>query len=447
MTKHPDPDEITAYALDPDRVADRAAFEAHIEDCAQCAGVLADYRLLNDALRKRETWAAADALLGEDSARDSIAEAAAVAAAEDAEAAELLQPILAAPGQYLWADLVRDPRYHTAGVVRLLCREARELFEREPLDAAERAYDAALIAESIPDDRYPIIVIEELRGTAWKEYANACRYLGRFREAHDALDRAEAAYRRLPEPDLLLCNVRYVRATVLQKSERWEEAAAMARECARQYAGLGQTMRYVHSKLLESVVVARLGQLGEAESILQRLLDTVTTDDVVLRARLLMNLGNIHLERGELNQASVELYTALRVWEDLGVTTEALKVRWRLAYMLLASGRAEEAIPRLEKAMDECTAHGMLADAALVLLDRAEAFLVTGRLWDVTTCCTALAGTFREAGMLTAHLTALAYLRESARSWRVSHDLIRYLRQFFHRLQDRPDLLFVPPSE
>lgn len=443
---HPDLDQITAYALDPDRLADRAAFEAHLDACAECASVLAEYRVLNDALRREETWAAVGEMTGDDPVRASIADSVSLAAAEDAEAADLLQKILAAPGQYLWADVVRDPRHHTGGVVRLLCGEARGLFEREPLEAAARAYDAALIAESIPDDRYPTIVIEELRGTAWKEYANACRYLGRFREAHDALDRAEMAYRRLPHPDLLLCNARYVRATVLQKSERWAEAVDMARACAKEYAALGQTTKYVYAKAVESAALVRLGQLAEAEGVLEPLLEVAEElNDPVIQAGVSMNLGNIHLERRELNQASVRLYGALRLWEELGVVTEAIKVRWRLGYMLLVGGRVEEAIVRLDQSMNECAKHGMLTDAALVLLDRAEALLVVGRLWEVTASCITLATTFRKAGMLTGHLTALAYLREAARAWRVKPELIGYLRRYFQRLQDRPEILFVPP--
>ncbi|HKO57544.1 MAG TPA: hypothetical protein VJ276_16850, partial [Thermoanaerobaculia bacterium] len=242
---HLDDSDLITYELHADAAPVRAEKEQHLRVCADCQKALADIRRFNDLLKSAEMWRAVDELTGADELRQSLGDVAARLADEDAEATALLEPILRAPGEFIWADVGHKYRGNApAGVVRVLCQAARELFERDPMHARTLAEHATLVAEAIPDDAYPSVTLAELRGTAWKECANALRYLGLFDAAHDALSRAERAFRRLPDPALHLAIVRYIRAGVLYKSEHFDEAVSLARSAAAEFAALGQTTRY-----------------------------------------------------------------------------------------------------------------------------------------------------------------------------------------------------------
>ena len=86
--------------------------------------------------------------------------------------------------------------------MRLLCEAARAECDREPEFSLSLADTACLIADSLPHDYYPAAAINHLRGNAWKEYSTACRYLGRFDNSFDALDRAARAYERLKDSEI-----------------------------------------------------------------------------------------------------------------------------------------------------------------------------------------------------------------------------------------------------
>ena len=153
---------------------------------------------LGDDLAESDTW---ELLVGS-ATHTSLMEYGARVAEEDRDAEVVLQPYLDHPINAAWTTLATKRRYLTGGVVRKLNAAAHSICESKPRVALTFAGAAISVAEALPDDLYPARAVFRLRGTAWKERANAQMLLGQFPQAHESLDRAERAYGKTPTMDL-----------------------------------------------------------------------------------------------------------------------------------------------------------------------------------------------------------------------------------------------------
>jgi hypothetical protein len=166
-----------------------------------------------------------------------------------------------------------------------------------------------------------------------------------------------------------------------------------------------------------------------------------------MRARIENNLANAYLDLGEIGSASEHFIVALQLYESLGMEVGARRARWSIGVVALVSGNPAEAARRLTIAKQECETHGMSGDAALVTLDLAEAFLLLGRPEDARLLASQVFEHARASGMIPAALTAVAFLRETAKAGRLTPDVVRHVRGFLRRLDAAPFLIFEPPPE
>src|SRR6185436_20707006 len=156
----------------------------------------------------------------------------ALLAAEDAEAERLLRPLLGSPAIFRRAGITALPFMRTAGIVRTLCAEARQLRERQPMHALLVADAAIAIADQLSASRYPAALLDELRGNGWYERANVLRYLGRYPEALDALDVSARAFGRSPVSAFTGAIVDYLRSVIYVELDRSDDARRLARTSA-----------------------------------------------------------------------------------------------------------------------------------------------------------------------------------------------------------------------
>jgi tetratricopeptide (TPR) repeat protein len=449
MRPHYDEDELAQYALLPERFPGRTLLETHLTDCPDCLDLLRRVRELDDALAQAEPWTMADAILTPSASRDSLEAMAAQTEriGREAVAAEAdLQPLLYAGSRAVHDGLEHDARFHTAGAVRILCRAANGLCEREPADALRIADAAIIISEQLDSADYGRPFVFSLIGTAWKERANALRYLGSYPTALEALDRAARAYRHLPLPDFELAIVSFVRATIFQKSEQLDRAIALAEESARVFASFGDRQRYVFARMVTASAFFHQQRYAQALEVFTDLIARTDPADSILAARLALNAGMCELRVGRLLAAGEHFTFALAVFEHAGVTTEAIRARWSLAELALVGGRFEDGVVALRGVLAECERAGMMIDAALVLLDLADTLLGTGRAAEVAPACTQLVQRFQDAGMVNSALLALSFVREAAQHGRISHEIVEHVRTFFRRYQQNQLVLFAPPA-
>jgi len=444
--KHYDDDQLAQYAFSRAATQDAEEIEQHVRLCRACDAQLTFIRTIDEGLRDGESWEISSSI-GDEPDVSSLVELAARVESEDADAVALLGPLLESPLRFVWADISHKERFRTPGVVRVLCHAALATCEKNPLHALDLADAAVSIAEDLPSDCYPARAVDGLRGLAWKDRANALRYLGRYGDALASLDESERAYRLLHASALELAVVGFVRATVLVSGDRFEDALVSVRSCAPVFHDYREEGRYRHSRLLEATILFMLRDLRAARPILVDVLDAAVRDgDPMLTARAAHNLGLVELDLGELGPAGDHLSLALRIYGETGVNTEATRTRWSLARLAAASGNFDDALKRFREVRHEFGWQGVTIDEALVALDEADLLLTMGDAEAAGAIAAHLFATFRAAGMVTSALTSLSYLNSAASKGRLTPHLVQHVRLFLERTQRQPDLLFAPPD-
>lgn len=439
-------DELALYAFDAQLAAPerRAAIEREIASCTVCRTTF-DFMCVSDQeLSDSDVW---EPIMSSPTL-DALRAHAQRIADEDEEAETLLAPLLADPALMAWTDLASKRRFRTGGVVRRLIAHAANLHEREPLDALTFAEAAISVAEALPENHYPAKAVFEMRGTAWKERANALSYLGRFDEALECCRRAERAYRELLTPELGLSTVAYVRGSILCEKQQYEAANEAATAAERGFCHLGDEERRTRAVHLQGLIAYERGALEKATTLFERVYEHgESVADPLWMARGAQALANCHIDRGNLAHASMHLHMALKLFRTLDLRIEVNRTEWGLARVLLASERVEDAILRLRVVVDVFERAGMITDAALAGLDQADGLVAVGRTREVARLAGHLFEIFSATGMLNGALAAMAYVKETAERGVLLRTHVHAVRRFLRQIERQPELLFVPPPE
>jgi tetratricopeptide (TPR) repeat protein len=441
MTHYTD-DELAWHLLEP-----RGDIAEHLEECAECSARNAALQWFDAALSTPATWKHPRNLTGEDPGREHLRQIASRLSIETADAERSLGSLIANPLPFIWKDVSRKRGFRTAGAVLVLCSAANAACERDPLHALNLADAALAIATSFNEtEHYLSVKVHQLTGHAWKERANALRYLGRFSIALDALDQAKREYERADANPWDLALLLYTRGIVLYRSARASEAEQCADEAAVIFAATGDRARYVHARMLRASVRYWRQDFAGARDDYRALLDRANEQgDDLLAARLSSAAANCELDLGNARAAEPALFEALLIFEREGMETEAARVRWALARVPLVEGHFAVAISQLRASRIECKRLGLANDEAYIALDLVEALVATGAdMRDVQKICRDVFATFKAAGMVNEALTALAYLREATRARTITTQKVRHVRRFLLRLEDQPTLLFDP---
>jgi tetratricopeptide (TPR) repeat protein len=437
-------EELAEYAFDPDAVSNRQEIEAHVADCPQCSSSLTFIRSVDDGLADPDAWAMADP--DEDGKREEMRERAAETAAEDEQAAELLAGLLGNAARTIWADLGSHEQYRTAGVARRLIGAANDACEREPLEALTFADAAIDVAERIA--HYPAPVLHDLRGTAWKERANALRLLGQYDAALEALNHAEHEYRKVPSAPLGPAIVNYVRGVIAYERRELTVASDLFVTSATVCESIGEIDRYMRARhYMANVLVAQQDVRGAKVIYEQILAWAEARNDLKWIARESNTLGRCAYELRNLSAAVQYFHQSTQAFRALGLSSEAARPEWGLALVVLASGKPADALKRFGAVREQFHKRAMAGDEALVVLDMMDALYALDRGPEIVTLASEVLQAFAEAGMLTSALTAFAYLKEASRRGAVKPRQVEYVRQFLGRLEREPALSFLPPDE
>jgi tetratricopeptide (TPR) repeat protein len=446
LSDHPTEDELARYAFDPASVENAVGLAAHLGDCPDCAALLRLIETVDAGLADRETWELSEATRSLGSLDQTLHDLVSRIADEDEEAERLLEPLLANPVALARMNLAEKPKYRTGGVVRHLIAAATANLEREPLEALSFADAAIEVAETLPDDTYTSYAIFDLRGTAWKERANALRLLGKYEDALVALDRATDAFRQAPLAPIGPASVKFIRATVLYERGELEDAFRLAEESAAEFSHFGDIDRVMRARQLQANIRFHQGDIPAARKVYEEILRYGQKEkDLTWIARAARLLGRCALDLGDLDAARRHFEEAIVAFNRLGLTIEVLRSEWGPALVALAEGKSREAVKRLRDLQKRFLEHSLLLDSALVALDSMDGLYALGETREIARVAAELTDTFTRAGMLTSALTAFAYLRESAAEQKISPRKIDHVRRFIRRIEREPTLLFAPP--
>ncbi len=450
--KHPDDDDLAAYAHGCIDAGRRNAIDSHVQTCAPCRTSLGEFVEVDQLLRDPLAWALIDdkqfdapSSRETDATLDKIRALEERLANEDAAARATLPQLLEGEPAIWRERIARRPEVVSRSLVRQLLDQAEKTIEREPARALEFAIFADELCRNLPPENLGPDIVFELTGDAWRVKGMALRYLGRTQEALAALDRAAEVYEECLQPDVELARVDYVRATVFWVTGRFEEALALARKAAGVFRVYKDEERWFNSKILEASIVAEQGDWFDARC---RYLDLLGQTDVQadLRkvARLGTNIATCNAELGDLESAASYFQLAISHYEELEDRTEMARTRWAMGEALVLGRKLRDGLTILDKADQELSSLGMRGEAATVALRRAEIHLAFGEANRAVELCRRAVGVFSEVEMEANTRAAAAYLREALDGGRASEKLVSHVRAFIEKAPGNPRLAFAP---
>jgi tetratricopeptide (TPR) repeat protein len=435
---HYNEDELSAYALRPEATDDRRAVEQHVSGCRDCRDALDVIEAFDTALHDPLPWEVADAMPVRREAPPQLLDQARALAAADAHARELVMPLIDSAIRFREARIDEDPRFFTLAVIRLLCKIANGMHERQPQFGLVLADTALRIAEKLPE---PLKARSAwYTGTAWKERANALRYVGRFRDAEEALDWAEESFEGDDHVEPFdLATVSYVRATVYCETERFVEAAQLAREAATVFQLYGDKRRYLSARLAEAGSFYCVDRYAEALPIFEAVVaDARAAKEMWMLAMALHNAASCCTRLGGFEKAFECYADALSVIKALDVPMDYARTLWALAALKVESGQYEEGLPELESVQSQLVSLGLMNDAALARLDLIAGLIAVGDTDRVPELCRSVAATFAAEGLSRNAKKALAYLSETVGSGNAAPEAVRHVRTYLARLEIHP---------
>jgi tetratricopeptide (TPR) repeat protein len=447
---HYDEETFLAYLDDRSAVNAPDDLQEHLGHCTSCHRLFDSVQEFFSCLGDAEVWGEADPALESAEPDPAMIEEFLAHARrigrEEAVAEEMVPALLATPAETWRAEMHLTPELRSLPALRVMSVEARKVLETSPERALRITTLAAEFAEVLPLDSYSGDSVFHLRGACWKEQANALRYLGRFKEALKALDRAEICFSHASASQFNLATVAYVRATVLCEIQRTEEALSLARSSADIFLAHGDVQRYAHARILEGGVHVEQRQYATARDTFMALIKPLrAAGDLPTLARVYSAIGHTLIQIGDTEAAGTYFLQAMLMFQESGNAIGKIKSRWGLGRLLVSSGKLEEGVVRLRETRAEFEAMMMRHDAGLVSLDLAEALLAMEEREEIPAICGALVEQFSSEGMNSNAMKALAYLREAVDDQSVTADIVRHVREYLEDLPRQPARAFVPP--
>ncbi len=176
----------------------------------------------------------------------------------------------------------------------------------------------------------------------------------------------------------------------------------------------GRHDKYIEGRLIYGAVLLKTHRFGEA---LERFLDTAAVakelkDDESL-AHCVNNVGVCYYYLGQLEKAKECAETAAKMFEELGLVSEAIRPRNMLATLLIEASQYHRAVPALYMNRNTFLSVGLPNDAARVMLKIVRALVLAGRTSEIDWPATI--ETFARAdGIRSGVIEALEYLSETA---------------------------------
>lgn len=315
-------------------------------------------------------------------------------------------------------------------IARQLVDRAHWLLSRRPKDAV----DVALLADHFARSTAGLTAQDmdtglELEADTRREYAHALLTVGDFDNARIAADEAtflygaliqafqedndalywyadSHAHGRRDQPDLQGLILRRVMSTGLLENERrlLEKATAFGLIRGQIHHGQGDTERgllliqqsssallslfhqnkkYVDGRLIYAAVLLRMHRYTDALDAFQ---DTAAVarelNDSETLAHILNNVGVCYRYLGHPDKAKQCAETALKMFEDLGLSAEALRPRNALATLLIEEGTSRSyrhAASALYMNRNTYLSIGLPNDAAQAMLRITKALILAGR--------------------------------------------------------------------
>lgn len=363
---------------------------------------------------------------------------------EREESGEVVERILRDTPRAEWPSLAENPALRNSGVLDRLSREVQRRLDRDPQEGLALSNLATAIAETLPADAYPPVVLAQIQAQAWKDRGQALACVARYDDSLAALDHARGRLERYGTLAHDRAVVEFARAMTLREMDRHEESLAILCDSKAVFRDHGDSRLYLVCGNVEGMVVARLGDFhGASEIWLDLLPSAVQQRDRRLEACLHNNLGYTAVELGEYEQANVHLSTAMAIFNDLGLPIEVAKSELARGRMLVRKGDLDAGITVLHRTRATFLHHAMVEEAGLCGLDIVDAMLTRGVPAEAEALARCIVDDFTAAELNARAISAVGYLSETIAARRASGAVVHQVRQYIYALRKDPQREFV----
>jgi tetratricopeptide (TPR) repeat protein len=351
----------------------------------------------------------------------------------------IVDRLLAETPRGQWPSLAACEELLTNGALERLGQLADNL-ERDPGQALAIAELATRIADAIPDDAYPKVMLAQMRAHAWKDRGRALCYLSRHEESLAALE--EAVRRLLPFVVLAhdLAVVNFVRAVVLQHLRRFHEAQALLAECRAVFREHGDWRLYGKCTLAAGNLLVRRGDYAGARDVLGPFVRRAAPEAQAI-ARLALGWCEIHV--GEPQEALAHFTAAISFYRQLGWQLEAVRAGYGTGSALLRLGRIDESIIELASARAQFLARDLVEEAGLCGLELVESHLLRGDAEEARTLASAIVREFTAASLNRRAVAAIASLKDAIAASSATPEIVRSVQMYVASLRTDPEREFV----
>jgi tetratricopeptide (TPR) repeat protein len=337
---------------------------------------------------------------------------------------------------------------NTIEFVEKVSEAARSLRLSKPAMSLYLTTIATSVADSLPEDAAPGVLLHAARGRAWSEHAHSVTDAGTPIDALLAVERARGEYTRYGSSVFELARVELIRARILYQLRRGIEAIFDVRRAITIFQEFEDAEQVANGRMLEAAILYQSGRYAETVKVWQQVLDELGEEEKnsEMAAALFNNLAACFRELRKFAAASAYMQLARELYEEAGQPVNVARVDWNIAKLHLAAGAIDRGAAELREVAAMFSELGMPYESAMVHLDLVEVLVAAGDHSDAIELGRSLVRKFSDAGVLLSASAALAYLEEALRGRSAKPSSIKHVISFFEALRSGSPAVFVPPK-
>ncbi|HEX3526214.1 MAG TPA: tetratricopeptide repeat protein [Thermoanaerobaculia bacterium] len=308
-------------------------------------------------------------------------------------------------------------RYLSASLAHLLAERSYTLRYQDPHSMLHAARLGAAIAERLQSAQ-PVETAEfaDLRALCFSQLCSALRVMGDLGSAEQAIQTALGALKRGTGAPLLRALLREQLGALRTWQCRYEAAIRTYEESVEIYRDQGK--RHDLARVLISQAIATLST-GDPEGALALLFEAIPKVEGERDPRLTLAachaVVSSQIDAGQIEDASLKWIELRFLYEQIGDPLLRLREKWLEGKLLIAQGVIPAGIRLLEKAREAYREHGMVYDAALIVLEIAQGHLLLGHRDRVRSLIAEVLPVLRDLEVDKNVLTQFVLLRRASR--------------------------------
>lgn len=337
--------------------------------------------------------------------------------------------------------------YHRVDLAEELLNRSWRVRSEDPKASEQVGLDALCVLDQIDVERADGPRINDLKGRAWINVANACRIRFDVGEATRAFEKAEECLAQGTRDPRRRADLLVHKSILLQEQHRFEEAERLADQAlaihrwARNREGECEgliTKANLHE--IQGDVEGAIRVLEEAERLLDASFDPYLMMCVRLSRVYYLSIA------GEAAAAQALLPEAWALARNVGKRLDRLRLRWteaRIAMGLEQTGRAETL---LREVRDGFLEEGIGYDAALVSLELATLLLEQNRVGETKDLAREMLRVFESLDIRREAFAALIMFHKAALQEQATVEMARDLVRSLQCVRVNPALRYEEPS-